>query len=183
MTMDIILASNSPRRKQLLGEIFDNFAVLPQNVEEKCDLKRGYAVCRYLAAIKLATLPAQYPHSLIISADTVVCKSGKIYGKPKDQAEAKLFLGELSGQRHTVYTGVAIYYNGKKHIFYDKSTVKLKKLSEKEKLDYIENFAPFDKAGGYGIQDSEVVESYDGSYSNIVGLPIEKLREELTKII
>ena len=181
--MQIILASNSPRRRQLLGEIFGSFEVLPQSVEEKYSLTRGHAVCQYLAKIKLGELPSIYPDALIISADTIVYKSGKIYGKPKDEQEAKVFLDELSGEWHTVYTGVAIYYDGQVRTFYDKSAVKFKSLGEDDKWKYIDTGSPMDKAGGYGIQDREVVEKYAGSYSNIVGLPMEKLKEQLSKII
>ena len=181
--MQIILASSSPRRRQLLGEIFESFEVMPQSVEVKHSLTRGHAVCQYLAKIKLGELPSVYPDALIISADTIVYKSGKIYGKPKDIQEAKDFLDELSGKWHTVYTGVAIYRDGKISTFYDKSDVKFKSLGEDAKLRYIDTGSPMDKAGGYGIQDEEVVERYSGSYSNIVGLPMEKLKEQLSKII
>ena len=181
--MQIILASSSPRRRQLLGEIFEDYEVLPQSVEEKTSLTRGHAVCMYLAKIKLGELPSIYPDALIISADTVVYKSGKIYGKPKDRREAKVFLDELSGEWHSVYTGVAIYYGGVIRTFYDKSSVKFKELGEDDKRKYIDTGSPMDKAGGYGIQDRQVVERYAGSYSNIVGLPMEKLKEILSKII
>ncbi|MDE6275523.1 MAG: Maf family protein [Clostridia bacterium] len=181
--MRVILASGSPRRRQLLSQIFDSFDVLPQSVEEKCNLTRGHAVCQYLAKIKLGNLPSICPDALIISADTIVYKSGKIYGKPKDRQEAKEFLDELSAKWHTVYTGVAIYYGGKAYTFYDKSKVKFKSLDEECKLSYIDSGSPMDKAGGYGIQDEEVVETYEGSYTNIVGLPMEKLKEQLSKII
>ncbi len=178
--MQVILASSSPRRRQLLGEIFDNFEVLPQSVEEKTPLTRGYAVCQSLAKIKLGELPNRYPDALIISADTIVYKSGKIYGKPKDRQEAKEFLDELSGKWHTVYTGVAIFCDSKVVTFYDKSQVKFKSLGEDDKWKYVDTGSPMDKAGGYGIQDREVVEKYTGSYSNIVGLPMEKLKEKLS---
>ncbi|MDE6471870.1 MAG: Maf family protein [Clostridia bacterium] len=181
--MQVILASSSPRRIQLLGEIFDNFEVLPQSVEEITSLTKGYAVCQYLARIKLGQLPYLQPNALIISADTIVYRNGKIYGKPKDKQEAKLFLDELSGKWHLVYTGVAVYYDGKIYTFYDKSQVKFKSLSEKDKWQYVNSGSPMDKAGGYGIQDREVVEKYVGSYSNIVGLPLEKLKEHLSKLI
>ena len=180
--MRIILASASPRRKQLLGEIFESFEVMPQNVEEKSCFTRGYALCQNLAKIKLGNLPKLYRDALIISADTIVYSSGKVYGKPKDRQEAKQFLDELSGKWHIVYTGVAIYYRSNTTTFYDKSLVKFKSLDEEEKWKYINTGSPMDKAGGYGIQDKEVVESYEGSYTNIVGLPMEKLREQLREM-
>lgn len=181
--MQVILASGSPRRRQLLGEIFDSFEVLPQSVEEKCNLTKGHAVCQYLAKIKLGDLPIEFPDALIISADTIVYMDGKIYGKPRDSQEAKEFLDELSAKWHTVYTGVAICYGGKISTFYDKSRVKFKTLDESDKRKYIATGSPMDKAGGYGIQDKEVVERYVGSYTNIVGLPMEKLKEQLSIIV
>ena len=183
MGMQVILASGSPRRRQLLREIFDNFEVLPQSVEEKCDLTDGRAVCQYLAKIKLGNLPSTYQDALIISADTIVYMDGKIYGKPRDRQEAKEFLDELSAKWHTVYTGVAIYYGGNIATFYDESLVKFKTLDDDAKWKYIDTGSPMDKAGGYGIQDREVVDTYEGSYTNIVGLPMEKLKEQLSKII
>ena len=180
--MKVILASGSPRRRQLLGELFESFEVLPQSVEESCNLKRGQAVCQYLAKIKLGNLPSIYPDALIISADTIVYMGGKIYGKPKDRQEAKAFLDELSAKWHTVYTGVAVYYDGAVRTFCDKSRVKFRTLGEDEKWKYIDTGSPMDKAGGYGIQDEEVVERYVGSYTNIVGLPMEKLKEYLSEL-
>ena len=181
--MKIILASNSPRRKQFLGELFDSFEVMPQNVEEKSKYSRPHLIVQELAKIKLGHLPYVYGEDLIISADTIVYKSGKIYGKPKNKAQAVEFLSELSGVKHSVYTGVAVFYKGNITTFYDKSAVYFKQLSDKEIADYVDSGSPMDKAGAYGIQDSEVVESFEGSYSNIVGLPMEKLKEELKDIL
>ena len=181
--MQVILASRSPRRRELLKDLFEDFEVIPCDVEEKTSLKRGHAICQYLAKIKLGDLPTRRPDALIISADTVVYMDGRVYGKPQDERQAKKFLDELSGKRHSVYTGVAIYWQGDINVFYDKSYVTFKTLSERDKLDYIATLSPMDKAGGYGIQDSAVVKSYDGSYSNIVGLPMEKLKAQLAKIL
>ncbi|MDE5549603.1 MAG: Maf family protein, partial [Clostridia bacterium] len=103
--MDIILASNSPRRRELLGEIFENFEVLPQDVEEKCDYSRPDLIVKYLAKIKLGNLPVKRSRDLIISADTIVYKSGQIFGKPKDRAQAIDYLNRLNGAKHFVYTG------------------------------------------------------------------------------
>lgn len=181
--MEVILASRSPRRRQLLKDIFDVFEVLSQDVEEKCAYRRADRIVKYLAKIKLGDLPSKRADALIISADTVVYMDGKVYGKPKDAAQAKRFLDELSGRKHFVYTGVAVYWQGKIYTFYDRSTVKFKDLGEQDKLSYIASGSPMDKAGAYGIQDEEVVESYEGSYTNIVGLPMEKLRENLKSIL
>ena len=181
--MKIILASNSPRRKELLGELFESFEVLPQDVEEKHNYSRPDLIVKHLAKIKLGNLPVERKDDLIISADTVVYKSGRIYGKPKDRAQAIDYLKSLSGEKHFVYTGVAICHKGKTTTFYDKSTVYFKKLTDKEIADYVDGGSPMDKAGAYGIQDKDVVESYCGSYTNIVGLPMEKLKDKLQSIM
>ncbi len=183
MIMKIILASNSPRRRELLSEICESFEVLPQNVEEKSNYSRPDLIVKELAKIKLGNLPVERSEDLIISADTIVYKDGKIYGKPKDKAQAIAYLSELNGAKHFVYTGVAICCKGKITVFYDKSAVYFKSLSEKEIADYADGGSPMDKAGAYGIQDREVVKSYCGSYTNIVGLPMEKLKERLQIIL
>ncbi|MDE5616885.1 MAG: Maf family protein, partial [Clostridia bacterium] len=136
-----------------------------------------------LAKIKLGNLPRERKDCLKISAYTVVYKDGKIYGKPKDRAQAIEYLNELNGDKHLVYSGVAIYFNGKVYSFYDRSAVLFKRLSEKEIADYVDGGSPMDKAGAYGIQDDEVVAGYRGSYTNIVGLPMEKLKEKLDVIL
>lgn len=177
------MASASPRRRELLSKLFDGFEVLPQSVEERTAYKRPDLIVQDLARIKLGDLPTKRPDALSISADTIVYKDKKVYGKPKDAAQAKVFLDELSGEKHYVYTGVAIYFQGKITTFYDRSTVAFKRLSEEQKFAYIAGGSPMDKAGGYGIQDKSVVERYEGSYTNIVGLPMEKLKEQLDSII
>ena len=181
--MKIILASKSPRRKELLGELFESFEVLAQDVEEKHNYTRPDLIVKYLAKIKLGSLPIERKDDLIISADTIVYKDGKIYGKPKDRAQAIEYLNSLNGAKHFVYTGVAICHKGKIVTFYDKSAVYFKKLSDKEIADYVDGGSPMDKAGAYGIQDREVVESFCGSYTNIVGLPMEKLKDKLQSIL
>lgn len=180
--MKVILASNSPRRKELLKGIFENFEVLPQNVEEISDETKPAKKVVELAKLKLGDLPLTDRDALIISADTVVYRSGKFYGKPKNRENAFEILRELSGKKHYVYTGVAVYYKNKYHYFYDKSEVLFKTLDDKAINDYISTGSPMDKAGAYGIQDRQVVESYKGSYSNIVGLPVEKLKNLLRRI-
>lgn len=181
--MRVILASNSPRRKELLSLIFPSFEVIPQNVEEICNKIRPSKKVVALALLKLGDLPQKEKDSLIISADTLVYMAGKVYGKPHDEVQAKCFLRELSGKKHSVYTGVAVYYKGKTYTIYDKSTVRFVKLDEKAIDDYVESGSPMDKAGAYGIQDKQVVDSYEGSYSNIVGLPVEKLEKLVNYIL
>lgn len=181
--MRVILASKSPRRKELLREIVSDFEVISQNAPEISDEKRPEKRAVALAELKSGTLCSKYADALIISADTLVYRKGIFYGKPKDEEDAKRILRELSGKRHAVYTGVAVYFKGKTYCFCDKSFVKFKVLSDRDIDEYVSTGSPMDKAGAYGIQDKQVVESYKGSYSNIVGLPIEKLKKLLNRVI
>lgn len=180
--MRVILASNSPRRKELLGQIFDDFDVMPQNVQEKCDKVRPGSIVMTLARQKLGDLPKLYKDCVIIASDTIVYRNKKIYGKPKSQAHAKEILCELSDKWHSVYTGICVFYADKTYTAYDKSLVKFKLLDDSIIEEYIATGSPMDKAGAYGIQDKQVVEKYKGSYTNIVGLPMEKLKELLKNI-
>jgi len=137
-------------------------------------------------ALKKAMAFADEKNAVIIAADTAVVSKSKFLGKPETEQDAQNMLRALSGKLHEVYTGVAqLFNNGSKSevkTFYDKSLVKFKKLSADIIESYVKSGSPMDKAGGYGIQDGIVVESWTGSYSNIVGLPLEKLRK-LRKII
>lgn len=176
--MEVVLASNSPRRRELLYEIFSTFTAVSPQADETIDLTR----LPYEEAIRLAYLKASsvsHSHNgLIIGVDTIVYLD-KYYGKPDSTLNAGDMLRELSGKTHKVYTGIAVILDNKEYLDYDVSEVKVKKLNNYEIDYYIEHFKPFDKAGSYGIQDNYVVESYSGSYSNIVGLPIEKLKKLL----
>lgn len=122
-------------------------------------------------------------NALIIAADTVVYVDGKYYLKPSDEADARRMLKELSGRTHFVYTGVAMKMGDECRTFYDKSAVKLKKLSDDEIKSYVSTGSPLDKAGAYGVQDGLVVEKFSGSFSNIMGLPVEKLKYEAEKFL
>ena len=182
--MRVILASASPRRIELLQMVFDNFDVLPQNVDETIHYKKPHLAVKNLARRKIEPLIYNNPDdTLIIGADTVVYFEDEYLGKPKDVEDAKHMLCALRGKEHYVYTGVAIYYNGKMTNFYVKSSVFMKDLSDEEIDEYIEKFHPLDKAGAYGIQDGGIIEKYTGSYSNIVGLPMERLSKELGKLL
>ena len=120
--------------------------------------------------------------AVVIASDTLVYRKGRYYGKPKDPADARRMLAELSGVRHSVYTGVYVAYKGKERLFYDRSEVLFKRLSEEEIDRYLEECAPFDKAGAYGVQDGVVVKGYRGSFDTIMGLPTEKLGEVLEEM-
>ena len=177
--MKIILASASPRRRELLKEIFHDYTVeIPI-----CDEKASGSPDEYVSSIAIQKAKAiQTTADIIISADTIVVFDDKILGKPKNEQDAIKMLNCLSGKRHYVYTGVCIKHlinnEYSYEVFYDKSSVFMRKLSQKQIHDYVKTGSPLDKAGSYGIQDG-VVEKYIGSYSNIVGLPVEKLKQKL----
>ena len=180
--MRVILASQSPRRRELLKEIIPSFDIMPQDVDEQVIEKDPKILVQKLAKKKINNLDKQFNDAVIISSDTIVFYNGKVYGKPKDEIDAVKILRELSNNTHEVYTGVCVCYQGKKHSFFEQSFVKFKDLTDEEIVQYVRNKKPLDKAGAYGIQDNDVVESYLGSYSNIVGLPQEKLKDVLRNI-
>ncbi len=179
--MDWILASASPRRKELLKEIVPAFEILPSHGEELVDENLSpedlvKALAKQKAA-EVALLP-QAKGKIVLGADTVVALEGKILGKPADQEEAFSMLSTLSGKMHEVYTGVCILYptneGGRAEITEADCTKVYFFELEKEKIfDYIATGSPMDKAGAYGIQDGGLVERIEGSFSNVVGLPTE----------
>ncbi len=183
----IILGSQSPRRKELLAGLNIPFECLVIDVEETYpDTIEAVKVPEYLAKLKAAA----YTHllqenTIIITADTVVCLENEILGKPKDAAVAKLMLQKLSGKTHEVITGVCITTQNETKTFSAHTKVKFAQLTPDEIEFYVENFQPLDKAGSYGIQEwigYIGVESIEGSYFNVMGLPIQKLYTELKKI-
>ena len=167
----LILASGSPRRAKILKDLGVAFTVVKSDAPEVSyphDPER--TVCENARA-KGAAVSGEN----ILSADTIVWFSGRIYGKPRDIDEAKEYLRELSGNVHTVFTGVA--YNGEVKVV--KSDVKFRQLSDAMIDEYVARVKPTDRAGAYDIDESGdlIVESYTGSYENIMGLPVEPLRE------
>ena len=177
----VILASKSPRRKELLKKIFTDFEV---RVSDKDEIPRGDTPeerCVSVASQKAFAVKKDFS-DIVIGADTMVYMDGEYFGKPKDEADAIKMLKTLSGKTHFVYTGYAIIYNGETYTGFDCSTVKFKKLSDESIKEYVSGKSPLDKAGAYGIQDGVVVDSFEGSYDNIMGFPTEKIKEKL-KII
>ena len=182
--MRVILASSSPRRIELLQSIVANFDVLPQNVDETIHYKVPHLAVKNLAKRKIEPLIYAHPEdTLIIGADTVVYFEGEYLGKPKDEDDARRMLKAMRGKEHHVYTGVALYLNGKTVNFYVLSSVFMRDLTDEEIDDYIARCQPLDKAGAYGIQDGDIVERYEGSYTNIVGLPMERLKAEMDALM
>lgn len=176
----IILASKSPRRKELLSFITTDFTVKSADVDET--LPQGITpdkAVEYLSKIKAQ--PLKNESDIVIGADTVVALDGKILGKPRDEADAFATLKMLSGREHSVFTGVSVIKGEKIETFSVQTKVKMFELTDEEIEEYIATAEPFDKAGSYGIQGkgSLLVEKIDGDYFNVVGLPISRLNRVL----
>ena len=186
MDMEIVLASGSPRRRQLLEQIgLTGFRVLPSDVDESlpAGLGPGEAVER-LSARKGAAVAAQArPGALVIAADTVVALDGAILGKPRDEGEAREMLSALSGRTHQVYTGVSLFHPGGRRTEHEVTAVTFRHLSQEEIAAYVATGEPMDKAGAYGIQGlgALLVERLEGDYFNVMGLPLCRLGEMLAQ--
>ena len=185
-----VLASSSQRRISLLKKLGFNFIAVNHNITdepkfEDLKLKENISIenfVRQLALMKAESVAFNYKNSYIIGADTVIFFNGKAYGKPLNLDDAFNMLKDLSGKTHEVYSGISIV-NVDKNIGvtdYDKTLVTIKPLSDKEINSYISDHQPFDRAGSYGIQDENgIVESYSGSFENVLGLPVQKLLQIL----
>lgn len=182
----IVLGSASPRRQELLRGINLNFEVLPMNVDESYppDLN-GVEIPMYLAEKKADAYKNMLNDELmVITADTIVFLDGKVLGKPVDKADAFKMLQRLSGKTHQVITGVCISTNLRRRTFHTISEVKFARLNDAEIDYYLEHYAPYDKAGSYGVQEwigFIAVENINGSYFNVMGLPIQRLYNELKR--
>jgi len=180
----VILASQSPRRIELLKTVIKNFRIVPSKIDEVCDINLSPEENAILLGRKKATWVAkEHPHNLVIGADTMVVLENKIIGKPTDAENARQILRQLSGQEHKVITGVAVVHL-KIFSAVSISHVRIKALTQNEINSYVESGEPMDKAGAYAIQGegSFLVESYSGSYSNIIGLPMDLLKDLLQKL-
>lgn len=180
----IVLASQSPRRQQLLNELNIDFTIdVPMVDEQYPQYLVHEQIPIYLAELKAnAFAPHLYDNKLIITADTIVWADEKVLGKPKNHNDAVKMLNTLSGNRHIVYTGVCLKSKNKQVSFYASTEVYFKNLLDSEIDYYVTNFKPFDKAGAYGIQEwigYIGVEKINGSYFNVMGLPIQRLYTEL----
>lgn len=176
----IILASQSPRRQELLKLITSDFEIKVSNVDETLpDKITPKEAVMYLSKIKAE--PFADSDDIVIGADTVVALDGKILGKPKSEENAKEMLRFLSGRTHSVFTGVTLASDKKTKTFAVETKVKFFELTNEEIDAYIKTKEPFDKAGAYGIQGygSLLVEKIDGDYFNVVGLPVSTLAREL----
>jgi len=191
----IVLASKSPRRSDLLKEMGVEFEVRVKDIVETppSNLKRE-EIALYLSELKAVEMVPELDKDIVlISADTVVWNNGQSLGKPVDFDEARLMLQQLSGNEHEVITAVTLRTHEKLTSFYDVTTVLFADLSVEDIESYINQYRPYDKAGAYGIQECLSVDGKQtapikisqikGSYSNVVGLPIEKLSRELPDFI
>lgn len=180
----IILASQSPRRRELLRYITEDFMPVGSDADES--LPNGISPSdAVLRLSKIKAEPFRKKGDIVIGADTVVALDGCILGKPQDDEDAVNMLKKLSGREHSVFTGVTILSQDKQKSFFVETKVKFFTLSDEEISAYIETREPVDKAGAYGIQGygSLFVEKIDGDYFNVVGLPVSRLNRELKSFI
>ena len=186
--MDIILASQSQRRKELFKKIVPEFRVIPSQVdEERWREKDPVHFALSAAQAKAKEVGEKYPSSLIIAADTLVCLGEEIFGKPENHAEAREILERLSGQKHRVITAVAIYKKDENRLLtgYEITCVKFKRLSPEAIEDYLDRSDYLDKAGSYAVQEvgDAFVETLEGDYDNVVGFPSRKVKMLLDEFL
>lgn len=184
--MAIILASRSPRRRELLGQMgLTDFLVRPAVGGEHAapDLTAAELVEELSRQKGLEVAASAAPGDLIVAADTVVAVEGRVLGKPRDRREAAEMLAALSGRTHTVYTGVTLCRDGESITQHEATLVRFRPLTAKEIADYVATGEPMDKAGAYGIQGygAVLVEGIQGDYSNVVGLPVCRLSRMLAR--
>ena len=182
--MRYILASKSPRRKELLSEIIDNFEIITAEVDEdlpeEIHPREGVEI---LAVRKGEAVAKANPDAIVISSDTLVELGGIPLGKPTDKADAIRMLTDLSGKAHNVHTGVAIHYGGRVYSGVATTAVFFREMSKQEIEEYVDSGDPMDKAGSYGIQSGggKFVEKIEGDYDTVVGLSLRLVRELLNK--
>ena len=186
--MKFILASSSPRRRELLLRLQTPFDIILPDVDESIIPPDGSpeTYCTALAELKANDISQHYPNNLVIGSDTIVVLDDQIMGKPDDKAQAQNMLETLSGKTHHVYTGVCLKWAERNihHLFAEITTVTFRELSEADINHYIESCPPYDKAGSYGIQDwsAVFVKEIKGCYDNVVGFPISRFYQELKKL-
>ena len=185
---NIILASNSPRRKELLGGLDLEFQVkvIPGLEESYPESLPARQIPAYLAEQKAsAYLDSLEDNDLLITADTIVWNNNQVIGKPADRDEAIAMIRSLSGHEHQVITGVCLTTKSFKKTFSVTSSVRFAELTDKEIIYYVDKYRPFDKAGAYGIQEwigYVAVENIEGSFYNVMGLPVQRLYKELKEL-
>ena len=183
---NVILASKSPRRQQFFKDLDIPFTIQLKEVEEVYpSTLEGTAITDFLADLKSKPFTDLKENDLLITSDTIVWLDDKALGKPKDKIDAIKILQELSGKMHQVITSVSIKGKNFQTLFNDTTNVYFKNLTVDEIHYYVENHKPYDKAGSYGIQEwigFIGIEKIEGSYFNVMGLPVQKLYKELIKL-
>ena len=183
---NIILASKSPRRQQFLKDLDIDFTVETKDIEEIYPKElKGVEITDFLSNLKSKSFDNLLDNDILITSDTIVWLEEKALGKPKNENDAFLMLKSLSGREHEVITSVSIKTNHFQKIINDITTVSFKELTDEEIMYYIKNYKPFDKAGAYGIQEwigFIAIKKIEGSYFNVVGLPVYKLYKELMNL-
>ena len=186
--MKFILASSSPRRRDLLLRLQTPFDIILPDVDESMIAPHGSpeTYCTSLAELKANDISQHYPDMLVVGADTIVVLDDLILGKPDDKAQAQEMLEILSGKTHHVYTGICLKWakNNIHHLFAEITMVTFRELEQADISHYIEICPPYDKAGAYGIQDwsAVFVKEIRGCYDNVVGFPISRFYQELKKL-
>ena len=182
----LYLASQSPRRTELLTQVGIDHTVVSSSYEEPNEGYDSPIEMVKAQALGKARCAVGIPEGgIVLGADTIVVLDNQVLGKPHDESEARHMLERLSGQVHSVITGVALLIKGQEIVFYNETKVYFKKLSPFEIESYIASGEPMDKAGAYGIQGKGAlwVENIEGSYTNVVGLPVEHVYDELCKAL
>jgi len=185
LTPEVILASQSPRRRELLSLIGVAHAVQPADIDEtQWPAEDPRAHCQRLAREKVATVAAREPNALVIGSDTIVILDGDVLGKPASEAEARATLARLSGRTHTVMTAVAARWRGEERSAVEEVRVTFHPLSAEQIAEYVATREPMDKAGAYGIQGygATIVARVDGDYFAVMGLPLQRLVRLLAEL-
>jgi septum formation protein len=178
----IILASASPRREQLLREMGLRFSVVrPNGVEELLAGAAPDVLAAQNAQLKARAVAGRHSESLVIGADTIVILNGEVFGKPVDLPGAVQMLGRLAGRQHEVITAVCLIHRQREVAFHDTTKVWMKPFTPAEIATYFQRVNPLDKAGAYAAQEfgDTIIERIEGSFSNVMGLPVERLRVAL----
>lgn len=189
--MKLILASSSPRRKELLGHLKIPFEIVTKHVVEESGQQDPVEFCREIAQMKGAIIAHDWKDQdvMVVSADTIVVLDGRIYGKPSDRSMAKKFLSELSGKTHSVFTAMVIHLqvNNKKtvHSFVEESKVTFREITPDLMERYLDTGDSLDKAGAYGIQNGSLtfISRVEGDYANVVGFPLSRFIVESKKLL
>jgi septum formation protein len=185
MTPEVILASQSPRRRELLSLVGIAHAVQPADIDEtQWPGEDPRAHCERLAREKVAAVAEREPKALVIGSDTIVILDGEVLGKPNDEAEARTTLSRLSGRSHTVMTAVAARWRGQERSAVEEVGVTFHALSAEQIAQYVATREPMDKAGAYGIQGygATIVSRVDGDYFAVMGLPLQRLVRLLAEL-